>query len=90
MPVETSKIVYSNRDKAVKSDTEVVKTSPGGYPTEDEGPCFKGSKLIMPEYVVGQKRSGNKNTKSSAVPKGDKVSKQIKLSHLNEDEENSE
>lgn len=89
VPEETSKIVYSNPVKVVKSDTDVVKTSPSGYPTEDEGPCYKGSKLIMPEYVVGQKRSGNKNAKCS-VSKADKVSKKVKLSHLNEDEEDNE
>lgn len=88
---ETSKIVYTNPHKTVKSDNEVVKTSSSGFPTEEEGPCYKGCKLIMPEYVIGQKKSGNKNIKCSLstidlAP----ASKQIKLSHLNEDEENSE
>lgn len=88
---ETSKIVYNNPVKAVKSNPEIVKISPCGYPTESEGSCYKGSKLIMPEYVVGQKRSGKKNAKcSDPMVKGALVSKEIKLSHLNEDEENSE
>lgn len=87
---ETSKIVFTNPVKTVKSDNEIVKTSPCGYPTEDEGPCYKGSKLIMPEYVIGQKKSGNKYMKCSASKDQAPVSKQIKLSHLNEDDENSE
>lgn len=88
---ETSKIEYSNPVKALKSDPETVKISPCGYPTENDGSCYKGSKLIMPEYVVGQKKSGKKNAKCSVPKMPDAlVSKQIKLSHLNEDEENSE
>lgn len=88
---ETSKIVFTNPVKAVKSDDKILKISPCGFPTEDDGPCYKGSKLIMPEYVIGKKKAGNKNTKDS-VSKTElgPASKQIKLSHLNEDNEDSE
>lgn len=51
---------------------------------------LKGSKVVMPEYVIGQKIKRNKNklrTNSSAV----KIkSKEMKLNHLFDDEENDD
>ncbi|XP_016904289.1 U5 small nuclear ribonucleoprotein TSSC4 isoform X1 [Apis cerana] len=52
----------------------------------NDKPVFKNSKLIMPEYVVGQKRK-TKVKKEKCVAKVDR-SKQLKLDHLEElDEE---
>lgn len=51
---------------------------------------LKGSKVVMPEYVIGQKVKKNKNklkTNSSAA----KIkSKEMKLNHLLDDEENDD
>lgn len=56
----------------------------------DSKVVLKGSKVVMPEYVIGQKVKKNKNklkTNSSAV----KVkSKEMKLNHLLDDEENED
>lgn len=56
----------------------------------DNKVVLKGSKVVMPEYVVGQKIKKNKNklrTNTSAV----KIkSKEMKLNHLFDDEENDD
>lgn len=55
---------------------------------ETHGPVFRGSKRVMPEYIVGQ--GLKKNKKKPAAGDGQKTlctSKELKLNHLLEDEE---
>lgn len=56
----------------------------------DNKVVLKGSKVVMPEYVIGQKVKKNKNkvrTNTSAV----KIkSKEMKLNHLFDDEDNDD
>lgn len=50
-------------------------------------PSFRSSKLIMPEYVIGEKKTRKRST-STSKPSGQKTSlKEIKLDHLVEDDE---
>uniref|UniRef100_A0A1B6JV77 U5 small nuclear ribonucleoprotein TSSC4 n=1 Tax=Homalodisca liturata TaxID=320908 RepID=A0A1B6JV77_9HEMI len=50
-----------------------------------DSPSFRSSKVVMPEYVVGEKKASKRN---SAKPKEKtEKSKEIKLDHLNEDDE---
>lgn len=51
----------------------------------NDKPIFRSSKIIMPEYVVGQKQK-KKNKKEKSTIKVDR-SKQLKLDHLNEPDE---
>lgn len=52
-----------------------------------ETPSFRSSKLIMPEYVIGEKKTPKRST-STSKPAGPKTSlKEIKLDHLVEDDE---
>lgn len=52
-----------------------------------ETPSFRSSKLIMPEYVIGEKKTPKRST-STSKPAGSKTSlKEIKLDHLVEDDE---
>ncbi|XP_076750689.1 uncharacterized protein LOC143423317 [Xylocopa sonorina] len=51
----------------------------------DEKPIFRNSKVIMPEYVVGQKQK-KKNKREKHFVKVDKL-KQLKLGHLEEPDE---
>lgn len=67
------------------NEPKFVKTESSDFPTQDEGPCFRSSKLIMPEYVVGQKKFVKKYVKRNTEK--DHVIKEIKLDHLAEEEE---
>lgn len=53
--------------------------------SSNEKPKLKGSKLIMPEYVVGQKIKPAETKKSKKVVKDSR--KVLNLSHLMEDDE---
>ncbi|XP_067004772.2 U5 small nuclear ribonucleoprotein TSSC4 [Anabrus simplex] len=48
---------------------------------------FRSTKLIMPEYVVGQEKKKAKKNVKKLPSENDKSSKSIKLSHLEEEEE---
>lgn len=52
-------------------------------------PKMKGSKLVMPEYVIGQKKEKKKSTTKSGSVEGaeKKPSQVLKLNHLFEEEE---
>lgn len=52
----------------------------------DEKVIFKGSKIVMPEYVVGQKTKTSKLSKTPKEKTNEKI-KEIKLDHLLEDDE---
>lgn len=54
-------------------------------------PKMKGSKVVMPEYVIGQKKERKKSTaKSSADGTDKKAAEVLKLNHLFEDEDEEE
>lgn len=55
---------------------------------EEDKPTTRGSKVVMPEYVVGQKRQ-RKSDKPRRLGDSskDKRSQQLKLDHLNEEED---
>uniref|UniRef100_A0A1B6LUD1 U5 small nuclear ribonucleoprotein TSSC4 n=1 Tax=Graphocephala atropunctata TaxID=36148 RepID=A0A1B6LUD1_9HEMI len=50
-----------------------------------ESPSFRSSKVVMPEYVVGEKKTSKRST-AKPSEKTDK-SKEIKLDHLNEEDD---
>ncbi|XP_065340144.1 U5 small nuclear ribonucleoprotein TSSC4 [Cloeon dipterum] len=82
-PVLFKKPVRSARDR--KKSPEPSKSG--------EGPVFQGTKRVMPEYVVGQKRRGvGREAKESR--KGDKPmhsdSKKLKLLHLLKDDDDDD
>lgn len=52
----------------------------------NDGPLLKGSKLVMPEYVIGQKVRKERRQKTGASIK----IKEIKLDHLMEEEDDDE
>lgn len=54
----------------------------------DEKPIFKSSKIILPEYVIGQKPKRTR-TRKQLVVKVDR-SKELKLDHLQEPDEEEE
>ncbi|KAH8305235.1 hypothetical protein KR018_006111 [Drosophila ironensis] len=56
--------------------------------TELEKPQLRGSKLVMPEYVIGQKPSRQRKSKPKANQS--RASGTLQLSHLAEDEEADE
>lgn len=69
---EMQKIVFKKVYTTVKDDTK----------NEEEKPSFRSSKVVMPEYVVGQKvKKDKKNRKIQSSG-----SAQLKLDHLFEDE----
>lgn len=47
----------------------------------------QGNKIVMPEYVVGEKKRVERPSRPKTRPEATKTSKQLQLSHLNEDEE---
>lgn len=50
----------------------------------DDKPSFRSSKIVMPEYVVGQKMKKERKNKSI---KSNNVNKNLKLDHLFEDDQ---
>lgn len=52
---------------------------------EEEKLAFRGSKIVMPEYVVGQKKTVKKNTASKSTK--NISAKEIKLNHLLDEDE---
>ncbi|XP_076171521.1 uncharacterized protein LOC143148751 [Ptiloglossa arizonensis] len=91
---DQSKVVFkSKKIKAIsdiefkkpESDTEKTQNTPIIIDHNDK-PVFRSSKVIMPEYVVGQKQK-KKSKKEKLLQKVDRL-KQLKLDHLEElDEE---
>ncbi|XP_018567300.1 protein TSSC4 [Anoplophora glabripennis] len=76
-------------DQPVKKIIFKKHTSTVIGPKDDENPdtckpSFRSSKVVMPEYVVGQKMKKEKKNKSLKAGKG----KELKLDHLFESEEN--
>lgn len=90
---DQAKIVFKSRKIKKASTIEFKKPSIDVEKTEsspviidhDDKPIFRSSKIIMPEYVVGQKQK-KKTKKEKPLTKVDRL-KQLKLDHLEELEE---
>lgn len=89
-----SKIVFKSRKNKTTSDIQFKKPENEIENTDDNNaivingedkPTFKSSKVIMPEYIVGQKQK-KKSKKEKPAKKFDQ-SKQLKLDHLEEADE---
>ncbi|CAK9796804.1 hypothetical protein ANTQUA_LOCUS901 [Anthophora quadrimaculata] len=76
----TSDVVF----KKPESSTDKISNTPVIIDHDDK-PIFRSSKVIMPEYVVGQKQK-KKNKKGKHLEKVDRL-KQLKLDHLEEADE---
>ncbi|CAK9833240.1 hypothetical protein ANTRET_LOCUS9957 [Anthophora retusa] len=76
----TSDVVF----KKPESSTDKISNTPVIIDHDDK-PTFRSSKVIMPEYVVGQKQK-KKNKKGKHLEKVDRL-KQLKLDHLEEADE---
>ncbi|XP_055843543.1 uncharacterized protein LOC129910265 [Episyrphus balteatus] len=77
----SGKISFNKSVKAKRS----IRVSGEIDDEEVDRPKLKGSKLVMPEYVVGQKAEKDKRKKRS--PNKVEKSSQLTLSHLQEDED---
>lgn len=79
------------RPKSGSLGSCVVQLSKEDSPGEDGTSYFRGSKLIMPEYVVGEKNKKIKSKKDDCN-KEDKSTemKEIKLNHLTEFDDGSD
>jgi hypothetical protein len=56
---------------------------------EDAKQCFRSSKLIMPEYIIGitKKKDKKKHEKLDHFPPNENVTSEIKLQHLTEEDD---
>lgn len=72
-----SQIEFRKRDTPMAESSSVIVDS-------NDKPVFRSSKIIMPEYIVGQKQK--KKKKEKPIIKIDR-SKQLKLDHLQEPDE---
>lgn len=77
-----------NRSIKLKSRLEEEDNEPAAG--EQDKPKVKGSKVVMPEYVIGQKQRKSKPVKlGTASSKRDRAN-ELKLDHLIDEEDNSE
>lgn len=74
MSSDAHKIIFKNSKKLQPKDDDPE-------PSEKR---VRGNKFLMPEYVIGEKKT--KKSKREK-PTSTKSSKQLKLSHLNEEED---
>ncbi|XP_055533939.1 protein TSSC4 [Wyeomyia smithii] len=65
-------------NRSLKLKTQLEDPPPTG---EEDKPIVKGSKVLMPEYVVGQKAKKSKPAKKDATSKPSR-NKELKLDHL--------
>lgn len=93
-PTEFKAKVHFNRSVKLQARLEEVDKPP---PTEEDKPKVKGCKVVMPEYVVGQKpkksRSGKVGGGAAAAGGGSSKrdrSSELKLDHLMEEEDDEE
>ncbi|CAL7935235.1 unnamed protein product [Xylocopa violacea] len=89
---DQEKVIF--RSKKAKTPTEIKFRKPEDNTENvdnvvvienDDKPIFRNSKVIMPEYVVGQKQK-KKNKREKHFVKVDRL-KQLKLGHLEEPDE---
>lgn len=74
-----------------KRSTKLKAITSGEVSSDTSGTCKKiqSTKIVMPEYVVGQKIQKEKKTRPGNTKKVDK-SKELKLQHLLEEEDDDE
>lgn len=94
------KIVFKSRKRAAAGTTfnrsVALDRSLGDSVTEEcdlEKPVFRGSKVLMPEYVIGQKvKNGSRQKANKATDDAEAggKSKMLKLGHLFENEDDNE
>lgn len=83
MDGETKTITFKKPSSYVKSNPE------SDNEMDLQSTSFKSSKVVMPEYVVGEKKKPKKSAKPKSIDKGDKL-KEIKLGHLLEEDDGEE
>lgn len=89
---DSDKIVFRNRRKPTfhQSSTLKHKVATRSNEGEQEKIIMKGSKVVMPEYVIGAKPKAKEKKKSSSLANTDKdrsSKKQVlQLQHLMDDE----
>ncbi|XP_038120616.1 uncharacterized protein LOC6030977 isoform X2 [Culex quinquefasciatus] len=91
-PTEFKSKVRFNRSVKLQARLEEVDKPP---PTEEDKPKVKGCKVVMPEYVVGQKPKKSRPVKVGGGAAGGGSSKrdrssELKLDHLMEEEDDEE
>ncbi|XP_039448061.1 uncharacterized protein LOC120427270 [Culex pipiens pallens] len=90
-PTEFKSKVRFNRSVKLQARLEEVDKPP---PTEEDKPKVKGCKVVMPEYVIGQKPKKVRQGKIGAAAGGCSSkrdrSSELKLDHLMEEEEDDE
>lgn len=87
----SDKIVFKSRAKS--SGSAALRRQLDDKSDDDDKPILKGSKLVMPEYVIGQKKQTANKRKSSTITETSKREKsQTKphLQHLFEEDEDDE
>lgn len=92
----TDKVVFRNRKKPTFSQSTTLKRAVESGNDEDaEKAVLKGSKLVMPEYVIGQKAKSKNKKRASSTSVGDgesrdasaKKKQMLQLQHLMDEEE---
>lgn len=76
--------------KPTRKRNEVEVFRPSAERSESQGPQFRGSKRVMPEYVVGQKSGKGVKKSGVKVTKDSKNTNEMKLSHLMDSEDEDE
>jgi Tumour suppressing sub-chromosomal transferable candidate 4 len=71
--------------RPVRKRNEVEVFRPSAERIDPQEPQFRGSKRVMPEYVVGQKNGKGVKRPDAKVKNDAKITKEMKLSHLNLD-----
>lgn len=89
----SNKILFKNRKRNVSSPSSTfnssvtLKAAVEGEVTEEKA-VLKGSKVVMPEYVIGQKINKDKKVKRLTATNPNKNQEKIlKLGHLFEEED---
>lgn len=89
------KIMYKSRKRAPNAVATSFNNSVhlkaivegGGAETEDDKPVLRGCKVVMPEYVVGQRMAREKKVSTVVKETVAATHKVLKLGHLFEDED---
>ncbi|XP_059470029.1 U5 small nuclear ribonucleoprotein TSSC4 isoform X2 [Neocloeon triangulifer] len=82
----TQQVQFKRPARKQGAAKEAREASPEGKP---EGPIFRGSKRVMPEYIVGQ-RSGQSSRRGDRKSQADGKSKKLKLDHLMMEDEDGD
>lgn len=89
----TFKRKAANKAPKFRRSTPLQNAIESSQPEDDDvdaRPILKGSKVLMPEYVIGQKSKDKKRKATSSITSGEGASEcknTLKLQHLMEEEE---